>query len=87
MSGTGTPAVLLTPALVASEILETLITDLKIRSDDYVYESALRIAFELRGLPIEDIRAGLEYAEQQGWLSYRPDMRVYMLTEKGFAQA
>ncbi len=71
---------------VARDILVALVNDLKIRPGDYVYETPIRVAFELRGIPATDIRTGLEYASQQGWLSFDSQLRVYVLTKLGFAR-
>ncbi len=83
MTGTGVPATLGATS-VASDILESLVMDLKIRPGDYVHETPVRVAFQLRGLPDSDIRAGLEHASHEGWLLFDPELRVYRLTKTGF---
>ncbi len=69
---------------VAREMLESLVEDLKLRPGDFAYERSLRTAFEARGLAVEDIRAGLRYATQQGWVILDPAQRIYTLTRAGF---
>ncbi len=69
---------------IANDILNALVKDLKLRPNDYVYEPPLRIAFEMRGLPIQQIRSGLEHARRLGWLRFNAHLDIYMLTRKGF---
>ena len=71
-------------ASVARVILRAVVKDLKVRPGDYVHLAALRIALELRDLPLADLRAGLHHAQQSGWLRFDANMRMYALTEVGF---
>jgi hypothetical protein len=72
------------PARVARDILESLVQDLKLRPGELVYERSLIVSFKSRGLTVQDIAAGLEYATQQGWLICDPVQGIYTLTQAGF---
>jgi len=72
------------PARIATDIVKAVVTDLKLRPGEFVYEKPLGTAFRARGLTVEDIGAGLEHAKQQGWLVFDPVQRIYTLTHAGF---
>ncbi len=72
------------PTRIAKDIVEALVTDLKLRPGEFVYEKPLATAFGARRLTFEDILAGLEHAKQQGWLVYDPVQCIYTLTHAGF---
>ncbi len=73
------------PERIAKDILDVLVRELKFRPGDFLYESALVIAFKVNGLTVKDTTAGLAYARQQGWLIFDPDLQAYELTRAGFA--
>lgn len=73
------------PARIAKDIIDALVQDLKLQPGGFVYEKPLGIAFQARGLTVEDINGALEHAKQQGWLIFDPVWRIYTLTPVGFA--
>lgn len=75
------------PARTARVILKAAVQELRLKAGDFLYEPPLRIAFKFRGLQVEDIWAGLEYAKAQGWLRFEPSAGAYTLTKAGFEAA
>ena len=75
------------PVPLALAIVTTLIHELKLRPGDFIYRQSLDVAFTIRGMTLEELSGALECAQQRGWLVFDPVLRVYTLTEAGFALA
>ena len=73
------------PAQIAKQILDALVIDVRLQARDLIYEEPLRSSLIAVGFGEEDIHAGLEHAEERGWLTHDAGERVYVLTRAGFA--
>jgi hypothetical protein len=76
-----------TPAEVAQTTLEIAVIDLELRPDNYIPDQALKAKFQARGGVTEDIKHGLKYAHDRGWLRYDNDKEVFLLTDDGYTVA
>jgi hypothetical protein len=73
---------------VAEWILDILVNDLKIKPGDAVPDQQLKHKYRERNGDSGDIKQGLQYAEEQGWMAHDgPPMFTWRLTEFGYEVA
>lgn len=68
---------------VAEWILDILVNDLRLNPGDEVPDHQLKEKYRARNGDSANIPAGLEYADEQGWLTYDPVKSTWLLTETG----
>ena len=77
----------MTPQEIGLQILESLVQDLRLRPGHVVPDMALAQAFEKRGGHRDDIKTGLRFAHERGWLEYHSSKDHFTLTEAGHTVA
>lgn len=72
---------------VAEWILGILVNDLRLNPGDEVPDHQLKKKYRARNGDSANIPDGLEYADEQGWLTYDPVKSIWRLTETGCESA
>jgi hypothetical protein len=73
---------------VAEWILDILVNDLKLKPGDAVPDQQLKQKYRDRKGDSADIKAGLQYAEEQGWMAHDgPPTYTWRLTQLGHENA
>ena len=70
---------------IAERILEILVKDLGLQPGQAVPDQKLKVRYRAGSGDSADIKVGLEYAEEQGWLRHddHPTNPTWYLTELG----
>jgi len=79
-----------TPEEIAKILLDIFVSDFKLRAGESLMEKNFWKALQNRDLRPEDLKSGMEYAIQKGWMEASCDPPLgqwFKLTDDGFAAA
>jgi hypothetical protein len=72
---------------IAEGILDMMVKDLKLKPGDAVPDQQLKERYRARKGDSADIKEGLKYAADEGWLAYELTTQMWHLTELGHENA
>jgi hypothetical protein len=75
------------PEEAAQEILRIFVLKFKIRAGGGLMAQNLIHLWQQRGMLIEDLNQGLDYAVRKGWIESSQDWDSFKLTEAGYSAA
>ena len=80
-------ATISTPEETALEILDIFVKNFKCLPGDVLQIHYFNPLWHKRGFAAEDLKPGMEFAAQQGWVEVIRGGASFMLTAAGFAKA
>ncbi|HIJ86936.1 MAG TPA: hypothetical protein HPP97_04535 [Desulfuromonadales bacterium] len=76
------------PEELARKILDIFVSHFKCRPNDVLLINNIQIVWLNSGLETDDLKDGMEYAVNSGWIEILNDNSMsFKLTEEGFKQA